>query len=268
MLPNEIKLDKKYTHTLIGNAEEAARRVAKEMEGVDLPKGFDFKSPDIIYRLIYGNGPRMSYRTAYLVRDTLQAYNTKNKYSFDITNKLDWKAGDFQDDGSCFWNGRKHHRTALKKHGCRAVRFYKGSSGIGRAWAWPYKKTDLVLFNAYGLHLSTIGIVLAQFFEVDFKVVSIARTPIYINNDAILISADTDKIEKVSLGIKLTCKCVDCSKNVLEKNMGFVSKLDDRDTGLCKKCLVARDGNYCRKCAAKCLEDDDGEYISCTECGE
>lgn len=86
---------------------------------------------------------------------------------FDITENLDWKAGDFGDGGSCFWAGRKGIRKAMESEGnfyairifekkptttfltvaedywgdyTRRVRvsknYYDGYVGIGRSWLY------------------------------------------------------------------------------------------------------------------------------------
>lgn len=75
--------------------------------------------------------------------------------TFDFTQDFDWNAGDFGDEGSCFFNGRRHARNRIKSANGFAIRFYHPDSGhgIGRAWGFwdkPEFKGRLLIFNVYG----------------------------------------------------------------------------------------------------------------------
>jgi len=122
---------------------------------------------------------------------------------FDITNNFDWKSGDFGDGGSCFWQGRKDIREAMKKEGnfyalrifqpmqredflgprdgwfgmrtrANSKIFYPGYEGVGRSWLYETniqlrlqgKLTPfpvIILFNSYGANISAQSLVLAAY---------------------------------------------------------------------------------------------------------
>lgn len=68
-------------------------------------------------------------------------------YSYD----LDWDAGDYGDDDSCFWGGNSGARTMLKEHGAYAFRVYNADEeGIGRCWCWDAPEGFTIMFNGYG----------------------------------------------------------------------------------------------------------------------
>jgi len=51
---------------------------------------------------------------------------SQEEYYFDIVKDFNWKAGDFGDRGSCFWQNRGDIRTAMAKEGnFYAIRFYR-----------------------------------------------------------------------------------------------------------------------------------------------
>lgn len=83
---------------------------------------------------------------------------TGGTYYLDFTDTIDWNAGKFGDDGSCFWGGRSIAKSILVENGALAVRFYNkldngNFSGWGRAWVipcYPYPES-MVIFNGYGM---------------------------------------------------------------------------------------------------------------------
>ncbi len=80
--------------------------------------------------------------------------------TYDLTNALDWHAGDFADRGSCYWGSYQHVRlNILPRFGAAALRIYEidhdnpdGLSGNGRCWILPTNKVHgmFVSFNYYG----------------------------------------------------------------------------------------------------------------------
>ena len=114
---------------------------------------------------------------------TVLSEHTKGmKFTFDFTKTFDWKAGDFGDNGSCFWGDRNRAKDMiLDLRGC-AIRFweyidckenYVGQDsdcncdgctkqrseikakcisgevfGYGRSWIIPHSE-GIVLFNTY-----------------------------------------------------------------------------------------------------------------------
>lgn len=57
------------------------------------------------------------------IRETIPA---NDEYIFDITNNFGWKAGDFSDNGSCMFHGRREVKEQMEKDGrFYALRFYR-----------------------------------------------------------------------------------------------------------------------------------------------
>jgi hypothetical protein len=77
----------------------------------------------------------------------------KNDYQIDFTTKFSWRSGDFGDEGSCFWSGRKLARTMLEEHGAWAMRLWQNERGMGRCWLIPpltsLELDAYVVFNGY-----------------------------------------------------------------------------------------------------------------------
>lgn len=103
---------------------------------------------------------------------TLQA----RSFLFDFDNKLDWAAGDFGDDGSCFWTEKSYILPTLAHFGGFSLRLYqtddKGRDhGSGRCLIMPYSRNDLgkfdpakwlnpdalLVFNGYGKDMDNYG---------------------------------------------------------------------------------------------------------------
>lgn len=89
-------------------------------------------------------------------------------FTFDFTNKITWKGGDFGDAGSCFMSSETR-RAWLMQNDYIGMRFYNGGNGKGcaRAWVKPFPEY-LVVFNAYGYNLETISGVLAGWTGSDY----------------------------------------------------------------------------------------------------
>ncbi len=48
-----------------------------------------------------------------------------NIYYVDVTSKINWRSGEFGDEGSCFWGGRSAARNILTFQGAFAIRLYR-----------------------------------------------------------------------------------------------------------------------------------------------
>jgi hypothetical protein len=72
----------------------------------------------------------------------------------DITDNLNWRAGDFGDFGSCFFDtdSRNHIREGMNNDSRHfAFREYnKNGKGIGRAWIYNHANRGYLLYNTYG----------------------------------------------------------------------------------------------------------------------
>lgn len=91
-------------------------------------------------------------------------------YDFRFTRD-NWKAGDFCDEGSCFWGCRWYAPTIIKKYGGGAIQFFEPNTdrGIGRAWLIPYEDTWVVI-NGYGFLTIFIGRFLATYLGTSYKI--------------------------------------------------------------------------------------------------
>jgi hypothetical protein len=109
-------------------------------------------------------------------------------YDFEFVNKIEWDAGDFGDDGSCWWGDYEEAKPLLLSNGGLAIRFYQDNAGLGRAWVVPVGEMFIV-FNGYGFSSDStliIARVMAEFLGVMYKKISLINHNdlMYINNDA------------------------------------------------------------------------------------
>jgi formylmethanofuran dehydrogenase subunit E len=101
-----------------------------------------------------------------------------NSYRFDFDRKIDWSAGDFGDDDSCYWQSHAGAKEMIKNAGGFALRFFRTEKddgyhpGIARCWIIPHPKREaLILFNLYGMNGNTITVVrlLSEFLGVTYR---------------------------------------------------------------------------------------------------
>lgn len=76
-------------------------------------------------------------------------------YYLRYTRTLDWKAGDFGDDQSCFFGGKIETFDIFRHYGVHAVQFFAKQEdesylGLGRCFGYELEPNIHVLFNAYG----------------------------------------------------------------------------------------------------------------------
>jgi hypothetical protein len=90
-------------------------------------------------------------------------------YTFDFTDQIDWEAGDFADDSSCYWNDRAGAKQMIEDNGGWAVRFFEDVDGIARAWVAPIHDDMYIVFNGYGFTTLQIARVLATWLNVSYK---------------------------------------------------------------------------------------------------
>ena len=101
--------------------------------------------------------------------------NKNNKYILEYTQDLNWEAGDFGDEGSCFWSCHKSARRTLEEYGAYAIRFYdvkNSNRGIARAWICQ-QKNYYVLFNGYGLETSDIARTMAHHLNLSYRCIQL-----------------------------------------------------------------------------------------------
>lgn len=99
-------------------------------------------------------------------------------FHYDVTNVIDWKAGDFGDHGSCFLISRLHAVAGIEDYGATALRFWKSATrtkGIARTWVAPHQDKPVV-FNAYGLSLTQYASFLRGLYP------EVPQTYVYLTN--------------------------------------------------------------------------------------
>ncbi len=123
-------------------------------------------------------------------------------YDFEFVARIDWEAGAFGDDGSCWWGEYEEARSLLIDNGGRAVRFYRDGAGIGRAWMAPYNETLYILFNGYGFvgdSTLVIARIVAEFLGLSYKRIELENHNglMFINNDTGYLIGPHDMIAPV-----------------------------------------------------------------------
>jgi GNAT superfamily N-acetyltransferase len=91
------------------------------------------------------------------------------KYKFILTDVVDWRAGEFGDTDSCWFDNKIHIRNGLfnSGHGY-AFKFYRSSMKYGRCWVYAYKDR-MYLFNARGFDINTIGEIITHKTHFEYK---------------------------------------------------------------------------------------------------
>ena len=115
--------------------------------------------PKRVAKYIYkSQKKRLTAKQKQRVGELAKAHTVEAKeLIFDITQDLDWTAGDYGDRSSCFWGDMTNCRIALIDSDQYAMRTYKRRNsnndftGTGRAWMLD-SGLGFVLTNAYGPH--------------------------------------------------------------------------------------------------------------------
>lgn len=175
-------------------------------------------------------------------------------YHFEFVSRINWEAGDFGDDGSCFWGGHAGAKVMIEENGGMAIRFYDDAGdGYARAWVVEIEVDFLIVFNGYGLTTLQIARVLAQFMGLSYQLIHLTNHPgheLYINSGkgyAVGRSDFISTIEEWNLGWDDVHAqvCYDCERTLGE---------DDYYRG-------ADDEIYCQDCFYDRFRD-------CAHCGE
>lgn len=201
---------------------------------------------------------------------------------YDITDKIDWQAGDFGDDNSCFWQSRAGGKQMLIKNGGMAIRLWEQhesrpgarySYGYARAWLVNMDDDHVVIFNAYGERLETFAIVISEILRYPYSYLELRNNGfssgnLWINNKkGIVIGPNCNTISTYDMRwpeIDVPC-CSECD-----------TALEDEDEIIehlwhiyCPECFH-RYFIVCEHCGEACSRDDayyvsNDEYI-CQEC--
>jgi hypothetical protein len=126
-----------------------------------------------------------------LARRGLVNGSTEETVYLRVTNRIDWRSGDFGDGGSCFWQDRSHAKDMIENAGGGAIQRFTNDSytnGESRCWIVPHKD-GAVIFNAYGtLNLSQYAHLLSEEWDLAADSVSLCNFGhtsgiLYINGD-------------------------------------------------------------------------------------
>lgn len=128
---------------------------------------------------------------------------TSAAYEFEFVTKIDWRAGDFGDGGSCYWGSRGAALELLADNGGFAVRFYEEGKGKGRAWMYQIQDGVYVLWNGYGFQgdsTLTIARVVATYLGMSYRRINLTNWNVdsgtlYINSGRGFLIGAADIIE-------------------------------------------------------------------------
>ena len=76
------------------------------------------------------------------------------EYIWDVDYQIDWHAGDFGDDYSCFWTTNSGAKNMLRDNGGFALRLWDPNniySGIARCWVFELHEGLHIVWNGYGV---------------------------------------------------------------------------------------------------------------------
>lgn len=197
----------------------------------------------------------------------------------DVKKEGWWDAGDYGDDGSCFWGDRAGARDTLEEEEqFRAVLFYDGalfsklptfkelqakSHGWGRCWLWYRKKGGFILFNFYNQEKNRfVGNILAQKIAeslgLHYKSIQLDNNgedsgTLYLNDGrGYLLTTEPATVSKLDFRLRTYERsesddytCDYCGVGVSEDMVYFSTN----DEPLCERCF----NNY---------------YFVCDKCGE
>lgn len=214
---------------------------------------------------------------------------TKNSvFIFDITDKFNWKAGDFGDDNSCYWGDRKNARRLLVHYNARAIRFYRPENprlGIARAWLAPLipealvfdknnaatkmsnelKEQGFVAFNGYGHETQRAARILATHLGLSYSAIGLAN---YGGTNGVLwINHYSGNQEGSKSGSAFLIGPVEVTELVKSVDLRFnVDVVDMADcNGTCGRryrsgdLIQADDQYFCRTCY-------DAVFFTCAHC--
>jgi len=130
-----------------------------------------------------------------------QIKNRTEKLICQFVDHFDWEAGDFGDNGSCFWSCHRLAKEILLDNGAQPLLFYdEDMEGFGRAITLN-RKNHLIIFNAYGLSLKEIAIIMADYYKCKYEIMQAINNYddinlVYINhNQAAVLYYDEEDIE-------------------------------------------------------------------------
>jgi hypothetical protein len=167
----------------------------------------------------------------------------------------------------------------MEEHSGRAICFYDDDeNGIGRAWIMPVKNGH-VIFNAYGVHLTSAARVFAQHTQTSYKKIHLDNQGstvglLWINSGAGFFIGEVSEHEFndcIDLDICTTDRCWCGCRDIVHSDdeRCYCSSCVSEDYTCCEDCgeYVSNDdiNNAAdRSVCDSCLEN----YTSCSHCGD
>ncbi len=198
----------------------------------------------------------------------------KSGFGFSFTDKIDWEAGDFGDDGSCFWSCHSSAKDIITDHGGGAIKFYETTNGstdwlrgIARAWFLPHGTCgDFMVFNGYGYTTLEISQAVSACLGYNHESICLSNFGdpdgrLWINNGAAYLigpsikrkeyEKNKDNLRHVDLELKdIRYRCQNCAHS---------SVSDDTFTPISPGTTDPGTEYYCKTCMDK-------YYTKCKEC--
>ncbi len=201
-------------------------------------------------------------------------------YNFEFVDKFDWSAGDFGDEGSCFWSCHASAKDMLLDNGAGAVCFYQRkhvmeghltgdhpfwvttSKGIARAWIIPQPDDCFIVFNGYGIETLPIARILATYFghayyrKIDLNNRGYTDGNLWVNGGSGYLVGPQDVVQgvdKVSLDWdgSNSLLCTNCECEIDEDDHCH----DPDDEDLCSDCY-SKQVFFCESCNEDCWTSD------------
>lgn len=213
----------------------------------------------------------------------------QTSHLIDFTDDLNWRAGDFGDNGSCLWGSNSHGREIMQENGVFAIRFfYKEDDGKGRAWMYELRDEIYILWNGYGVKGGTIAIarIFAHFQGLSYKKITLTNHGadgglVWINGGTGYVIGHADAIadtDDYDLAFGVPYECYDCGDELREDD---IYRTPDDDM-MCQDCFYSVAG-FCDECGETHWRDDmtytandrevcerclDRHYTRCDKCEE
>lgn len=212
-------------------------------------------------------------------------------YEFEFVNRIDWEAGDFGDDYSCYWGDNSGARIMLQDNGGMAMLFYnEDGTGLGRAWLVEIDSNLFVIFNGYGIKgdpTLQIARVFAAFMGLSYRSIRLSNRygyTLYINGNIGYVIGEPSVIAATtSYDFRwddvVQFHCANCGQPLLEGENFYAP--DDND--YCEDCYYHL-FESCDHCGEVCDRDDvqyvdsvqesvckwclQRDFDTCYECGE
>ena len=224
------------------------------------------------------------------IGNVAQEYIIDKPVYFQFVPQMDWSAGDYGDDGSCFWSFHGDAREYINDNSeFGAVIFFTDpddivNSGYARAIIFrPYYSDWFMIFNGYGMQTSNITAAIASFlgcqhkFRHSFHFDEDPGSTLYVNNGgrvSVLWKEGEYQSRRFPSNweteLRESPMCSHCGDEVVDYD-GEICWRCDEYTFVCADCgdresyddSVVVDGEqYCNYCARR------QNYVECNGCSE